>query len=159
MKHFFLINILLISALAFLLLITSAEPITEHFGEKCTYNGACAGSEKCYQGICTPYYSNSTNFTCRVNSDCTASQWCIMGSCNTKPAPSAMPAPPFPSNNDPTWLLSVPNNRNFCPGNLESGSQFCSPQRPYCIYGSMLNNPNNYNSGYTYRYGCSFYPS
>jgi len=159
MKHFFLINILLISALAFLLSITSAEPITEHFGEKCNYNGACTGSEKCYQGICTPNYGNATNFTCRVNSDCTASQWCYMGSCNTKPAPSAMPAPPFPSNNDPTWLLTRPNNRHFCPGNKESNSQFCPPQKPYCIYGAFQNNPFTNNAGVTYRWSCSTYPS
>ena len=89
MKNFFLINLLLLSALALLLLMTSGETITEHFGEKCRYNGDCTGSEKCYQGICTPNYTNTTIFTCRVNSDCTASQWCWNGSCNTKPANAA----------------------------------------------------------------------
>ena len=133
MKHFFLINLLLLSALALLLLITSGEPITEHFGEKCRHNGACTGSEKCYQGFCTPNYTNTTNFTCRVNSDCTASQWCWNGSCNTKPANA--PAPPFPAGeNDPTWLLTRPNNRNFCPGASTASNNFCQSNRPYCIY-------------------------
>jgi len=158
MKHFFLINIFLIAALAFLLSITSGNSIKENFmGEACRYNGGCIAPEKCVGGRCTPNYISTTNFTCRANSDCTASQWCFMGSCNTKPSP--MPPPPFPANNDPTWLLARPNNRNFCPGNKESGTQFCRPLRPNCIYGGFLNNPANGNSGYTYRYSCSYYPS
>lgn len=160
MKHFFLINIFLIAALAFLLSITSGNSIKENFmGEACRYNGGCIAPEKCVGGRCTPNYISTTNFTCRGDSDCTASQWCYFGSCNTKPSPSDMPAPPFPANNDPTWLLTRPNNRNFCPGNKESGTQFCRPNRPYCIYGPVLSNPNNSNSGYIYRYLCSYYPS
>ena len=159
MKHFFLINIFLITALVFLLSITSGNSIKENFlNERCNYNGACTLPEKCYQGVCSPSYGNETSFNCRGDSDCTASQWCIMGRCDTKPA--NVPAPPFPAGvNNPTWLLTRPNNRNFCPGNKESNSQFCNSNRPYCIYGSFLNNPTNYNSGYAYRYYCHYYPN
>jgi hypothetical protein len=150
MKHFFLINFLLLSALALLLLMTSGEPIIEHLGERCNYNGACKGSEKCYESWCANY--NGPNFNCRDDSDCTASQICRDGTCQTKTAsdkPNIFPA----GENDPRWLLTRPNNRNFCPGEYYN---FCGGTNRYCRYGETWVDPwNRANMNKTTKYYCN----
>jgi hypothetical protein len=137
MKHFFLINIFLIAALAFILLIFSGNTSIEHFqGEPCLFNGQCAGTEKCINHYCNSFYPDN-NFTCRVDSDCLSTQWCFQGICQTKPPASQIPALPHQTGlYDPRWLMTQPNNLNFCP---TVPNNFCPSATPNCRYG-----PNGY---------------
>ena len=150
MKHFFLINIFLIAALAFLLLITSGNSIVEHFEVTCTSQGDCLGSEWCVpkyinapNGWCMPrvitYYNR-----CKNDGDCAAGRICWERKCRNRNVMDA--APPFPPGpNDPSWLVNLPNNKGFCPRGFRALNNFCPSDLPNCVFGTYYAT-NNYAS-------------
>jgi hypothetical protein len=148
MKHFFLINIFLIAALAFLLLITSGNSIVEHFETICTVASNCAscnnsgdcpnfGVDICGPrfdgvpgGVCIPRHPETFG-KCKIHSDCGPGKYCFGRECFNRNL-YTMDVGMEPNNSE--WLIPKPNNANFCPKTPNGWRNFCPSEKPYCIY-------------------------